>query len=158
MRRAPLAVPALKSGSKKKRGTSDDDDAAAWVWPLAFRGPIETFDEYINDYVGLAPVQRDPTGIEGLLIDFRYASRDEEYSRRTLLCWLCWRDDKRIYIRGYCPFREAMRTFRVDRMFDLLAMQSGRYVPVDDVASYFAAYAADRTDETVRMFLDSSDD
>jgi hypothetical protein len=127
-------------------------------WLLAPRGPIEVFDEYSNDIVCLAPGQRDPSNIEGLLIDFRYVSRDDEISRRSLLCWQCWRTGKRIYVRGYCPFREALRTFRVDRMGDLLAMQSGRYVPVDDAANYFSAYAADRTKEITSLLLDSSDD
>jgi predicted DNA-binding transcriptional regulator YafY len=108
--------------------------------------------------VCLAPGQRDLASIEGLLIDFRYTSRDYETSRRCLLCWQCGRDDKRIYIRGYCPFREALRTFRVDRMQDVMAMQAGRYVAVEDVDAYFAAYAAGRTKASARLLLDLWDD
>ena len=118
-------------------------------WRLADRGPIEVFDEYTNEIVRLAPGQRDPAAIEGLLIDFRYVSRDDEVSRRSLLCWQCGRNDKHIYVRGYCPFREALRTFRIDRMQDVMVMQSGRYVAVDDVKAYFCGlrggpYGADR--------------
>ncbi len=92
------------------------------------------------------------------MIDFRYRSRDDELSRRSLLCWQCGSNGKRLYVRGYCPFREALRTFRVDRMQDVMVMQAGRYVAVDDVTAYFAAYAADRTSEIARMLLDGPDD
>ena len=61
------------------------------------------------------------------------------------LCWQCGRNEKRIYVRGYCPFREALRTFRVDRMQDVMVMQAERYVAVEDVKAYFSAYAADPT-------------
>jgi predicted DNA-binding transcriptional regulator YafY len=92
------------------------------------------------------------------LIDFRYVSRDDEISRRSLLCWQCGRNSKRIYVRGYCPFREALRTFRVDRMQDVVVMQAGRYISADDVEAYFAAYAAGRTEERAGLLLGSWDD
>jgi predicted DNA-binding transcriptional regulator YafY len=65
---------------------------------------------------------------------------------------------KRIYVRGYCPFREALRTFRVDCMQDVMVMQAGRYLAVDDVEAYFAAYAAGRTEESARPLLNAWND
>ncbi len=121
-----------KSRPVSKRG--EPVPRGALHWPLADRGPIEIFDEYTNEVVHLTLGQRDPVSIEGLLIDFRYVSRDEEVSRRCLLGWQCGRNGKRIYVRGYCPFREGLRTFRVDRMQDVMVMQAGRYVIVDDIA------------------------
>jgi hypothetical protein len=62
---------------------------------------IEVFDEYTDEIVCLAP---------GLLIEFRYVSRDDEVSRRSLLCWQCGRNGKRIYVQGrslFCGLRSG---------------------------------------------------
>jgi hypothetical protein len=120
---------------------------ATTTWRLAVREPIEAYDEYTDSMVELAPGQLDPTKINGLIVDFRYMASDGEMTRRSLLCWQCGRVGNRIYVRGYCAFREELRTFRIDRMGDLVVFQDGREVPVDDIASYFAAFAADETDE-----------
>ena len=103
------------------------------------------YDEYSNDEIELAIGQRNPERIEGLLIDFRYAARDREVSRRSVLCWQCGRDGDRLYVRGYCAFREDLRTFRVDRMADVIAIQGQREIPVEDAAAFFAAFAARET-------------
>jgi predicted DNA-binding transcriptional regulator YafY len=114
---------------------------------LAIRAPIEAFDEYTEATIELAIGQIDPSKIEGLIIDFRYIAADGEMSRRSLLCWQCGRVGDRIYVRGFCPFREGLRTFRIDRMQDVIAFQNGREVEVDKVREFFAAFAADHTDE-----------
>jgi hypothetical protein len=121
-------------------------EVVAVEWRLAVRGPIEAFDEYTESTVELAPGQADPTKIEGLIIDFRYFSADGEMSRRSVLCWQCGRVGERIYVRGYCPFREELRTFRIDRMQDVIAFQNGSEVPVKNVKEFFAAFAADQMD------------
>jgi predicted DNA-binding transcriptional regulator YafY len=97
--------------------------------------------------VELAFGQRDPSRIEGLIIDFRYVAADHEVTHRSLLCWQCGRVGERIYVRGYCPFREELRTFRVDRMHDVIAFRDGRQVSVDRVHEFFAAFAADEMNE-----------
>jgi hypothetical protein len=112
------------------------------VWRLAVREPICAYDEYSGDEIELEIGQRDPGSIEGLLIDFRYISRDREVSRRSVLCWQCGRDGDRLYIRGYCAFREELRTFRIDRMADVVAIQGEREIPVDDVVNFFSVFAA----------------
>ena len=116
-------------------------------WRLAIRGPIETFDEYTESTIELVPGQVDPGKIEGLIIDFRYFSANGEMSRRSVLCWQCGRAGDRMYVRGYCPFREELRTFRIDRMQDLIVFQNGREAPVDKIREFFAAFAADYTRE-----------
>ena len=92
-------------------------------WRLAARAPILAYDEYLDEEVELHIGQRDPKSIEGLLIDFRYVTRDREMSRRSVLCWQCGRDSERLYVRGYCAFREELRTFRIDRMSGLIAIR-----------------------------------
>ena len=127
-------------------------------WRLVVREPIEVFDEYTGSTVELRLGQSDPGSIEGLIVDFRYFASDGEVTRRSVLCWQCWRNGDRIYLRGYCPFREELRTFRIDRMADVVALPAGREVPVDDIPAYFAAFAADYTDEeSDKLRLDSRD-
>jgi WYL domain-containing protein len=128
-----------------RRGSAADRDNADWR--LARRGPILAYDEYSDEEIELSIGQRDPESIEGLLIDFRYAARDGEFSRRSVLCWQCGRDGDRLYVRGYCAFREELRTFRVDRMGDVIAIQGGRESAVEDTVAFFAAFAARETSD-----------
>ena len=109
---------------------------------LASRFPIRVFDEYSGDFITLAPGQRDPGDIEGLVIDFRYTAADGETTRRLLICWQCGRDSDRLYVRGYCPFREDLRTFRVDRMSDVIELQAERDAPIGEPLKHFAAFAS----------------
>ena len=111
------------------------------------RGPIQAYDEYSDREIELHIGQNDPNSIEGLLIDFRYVTRDREVSRRSVLCWQCGRDGDRLYVRGYCAFREELRTFRIDRMSDVIAIRGEHELPVEDVAAFFAGFAARETRE-----------
>lgn len=127
-------------------------------WRLAIREPIEAFDEYTETTIELSPGQVDPSSIQGLIIDFRYFSRDGETTRRSLLCWQCGRAGERIYVRGYCPFREELRTFRIDRMQDVIAFQNGREITVEKVKEFFSAFAADHTGKEEEMLRLISND
>ena len=121
--------------------------AEASTWRLAMRGPICAYDEYSDEEIQLHIGQSHPNRIQGLLIDFRYITRDRETSRRSVLCWQCGRDGDRLYVRGYCAFREELRTFRIDRMSDVIAIQGEHELPVDDINAFFAAFAARETHE-----------
>jgi hypothetical protein len=136
VRKAALIVP--RKSRRNAAGVSE--------WRLAVRQPIEAYDDYTETVIELAPGQVDATRIEGLIIDFRYLAADGEFTRRSLLCWQCGRVGERIYVRGYCPFREELRTFRVDRMQDVIAFQNGREVPVGRTREFFSAFAADHID------------
>ena len=127
-------------------------------WRLALRAPITAFDEYTEATIELTIGQIDPSKIEGLIIDFRYVAADGATSRRSLLCWQCGRVSDRIYVRGYCPFREELRTFRIDRMRDVIAFQNGREIEVEKVREFFAAFAADHTDDEDDILRLGSDD
>jgi hypothetical protein len=148
------AVPQKQaSGEGRRKGTR----RGGADWRLAVRGPIRTYDEYSDDEVELQIGQRNPNNIEGLLIDFRYIAADGEMSRRSVLCWQCGRHGNRLYVRGYCAFREDLRTFRIDRMSDVIAILGEQEVPVEDVAGFFAAFAARETHEQVYLRLEGSD-
>jgi hypothetical protein len=131
-----------------RRANAAQTAAVASEWRLAVRAPIKVYDEYTETTIKLAPGQIDPGRVEGLIVDFRYMAADGEMTRRSLLCWQCGRADDRIYVRGYCPFREELRTFRIDRMHDLIAFQNGRETEIDSPREFFSAFAADEMDET----------
>lgn len=133
-------MPRRKVARARKSSAGDDDGPS---WRLARRGPIRAFDEHSDAFIELKLGQHDPTTIEGLVIDFRYMYREGEVTRRSLLCWQCGRHGDRIYVRGYCAFREDLRTFRTDRMSDVIVLQGARELLVDDVQGFFAAFAAD---------------
>ena len=124
---------------------------------MAARGPIQAYDEYSDREIELHIGQNDPNSIEGLLIDFRYVTRDREVSRRSVLCWQCGRDGDRLYVRGYCAFREELRTFRIDRMSDVIAIQGEHELAVEDIAAFFAAFAARETHESRRLRIEAQD-
>lgn len=127
-------------------------------WRLANRGPIIAYDEYSGAEIELSLGQKELGNIEGLLIDFRYTAADGEVSRRSLLCWQCGRQADRIYIRGYCSFREELRTFRTDRMSDVIAFLGQQETPIDDIKSFFAAFAASEADDSEIAFLEAPQD
>jgi hypothetical protein len=127
-------------------------------WRLAKRAPIITYDEYLDTEMELTVGQKDPSKIEGLIIDFRYMSRDRETSRRSLLCCYCGRDGEKIYVCGYCPFREELRTFRIDRMSDVIVFLGERETPIKDARSFFAAFAASEAEESEISVLAGPDE
>ncbi|MGB9369688.1 MAG: WYL domain-containing protein [Xanthobacteraceae bacterium] len=137
------------------RRTASTPDSAGWR--LAVRGPIRAYDEHSDREIELHLGQSDPKSIEGLLIDFRYVTRDREISRRSVLCWQCGRDGDRLYVRGYCAFREELRTFRIDRMSDLVAIRGEQASPVEDIAAFFAAFVARDTRERRSLGIEAQD-
>jgi WYL domain-containing protein len=148
--------------ARRRRNHANDGRRTAAVrdaigWRLAVRGPIRAYDEYLDEEIELHIGQRDPSSIEGLLIDFHYVTRDHEISRRSVLCWQCGRDGNRLYVRGYCAFREELRTFRIDRMSDVIAIQGEHELPVDDVNAFFAAFAARETRDHLPLRLEAQD-
>ena len=146
----PKGMPAI--AARRTASTAD-----TFGWRLASRGPIRAYDEHSDRTIELHIGQRDPNSIKGLLIDFRYVTRDRETSRRSLLCWHCGWDGDRLYVRGYCAFREELRTFRIDRMSDLIAIRGEHELPVEDIAAFFAAFAARETRERRSLQIDAQD-
>jgi len=137
------------------RQTESTPDTAGWR--LAVREPIRAYDEYSDREIELHIGQGNPNSINGLLIDFRYVNRDREVSRRSVLCWQCGRDGDRLYVRGYCAFREELRTFRIDRMSDVIAIRGEHEFPVEDITAFFAAFAARQTRQRSNSRIEAQD-
>src|SRR5436305_15121104 len=108
---------------------------------LADAQHVEAMDEDTGELVDIKPEQDDPTDIEGLLVRFGYTNAVGQWSRRAVLCRSCWVANDVLYVRGFCTIREALRTFRVDRMVDLEEVRSSR--KIKDPHSYFEMYADD---------------
>ena len=144
-----------KSSSQASQKTATAQPEA--TWRLAVRTPIRAYDDYFDEEIELEIGQRDPHSIEGLLIDFRYIASDGEVSRRSVLCCQCGRNGNRLYVRGYCAFREELRTFRIDRMSDLIAIQGEHEIQVGDIVGFFAAFTARETREHDSLRLKAPD-
>ena len=150
-----MAVRKIARTRRSSRDAPKKANDGGLDWRLAKRGPIRAYDEFSDAEIELRLGQNDSSNIEGLLIDFRYVAADGEISRRSLLCWQCGRHANKIYVRGYCPFREEFRTFRIDRMTDVIAFLGEQEVPIDDIKSFFAAFAASATEQRELVFLES---
>jgi hypothetical protein len=150
-----MAVRKIARTRRSSRDVPKKANDGGLDWRLAKRGPIRAYDEFSDAEIELRLGQNDSSNIEGLLIDFRYVAADGEISRRSLLCWQCGRHANKIYVRGYCPFREEFRTFRIDRMTDVIAFLGEQEVPIDDIKSFFAAFAASATEQSELVFLES---
>jgi hypothetical protein len=152
-----MAVRKIAKTRRSPRDAPKKANDGGLDWRLAKRGPIRAYDEFSHAEIELRLCQKDSSNIEGLLIDFRYVAADGEISRRSLLCWQCGRHANKIYVRGYCPFREELRTFRIDRMADVIAFLGAQEVPIDDIKSFFAAFAASAAEESELLFLEASE-
>jgi WYL domain len=144
-----------RRGVRHARRVSNDGELE---WRLAKREPLVAYDDYSDEQIELTVGQKNLHNIEGLVIDFCYIAADGEISRRSVLCWQCGRVADKIYVRGYCPFREALRTFRIDRMSEVIAFLGHKETPIDDVKSFFAAFAAGVAEESEFSFLEASED
>jgi len=150
-----MAVRKIARTRRSPRDAPKKANDGGLEWRLAKRGPIRAYDEFSDAEIELRLGQKDSSNIEGLLIDFRYVAADGEISRRSLLCWQCGRHSNKIYVRGYCPFREELRTFRIDRMSDVIAFLGGQETPIDDLISFFAGFAANAAQESEIVFLET---
>lgn len=106
---------------------------------LADSGSVEAMDEDTGELIDIKPEQDDPGDIEGLLVRFGYSNSIGQWSRRIVLCRNCWVAHDVLYVRGFCTIREALRTFRVDRMVELEEVRSDK--KIGDPFAYFETYA-----------------
>jgi hypothetical protein len=100
---------------------------------------VEAIDEDTGELVDIEPNQADPNDVEGILVRLLYRDASNNYSRRVVLCWRAWQTDGTVYVQGYCTLREALRTFRPDRMSAVEEVRTRR--PIEDPVSYFARFA-----------------
>lgn len=100
---------------------------------------VEALDEDTGELIDVAPDQADPNDVEGILVRLLYRDASDNYSRRVVLCWRAWQANGTVYVQGYCTLREALRTFRSDRMSAVEEVRTRR--AIDDPVSYFARFA-----------------
>ncbi|MCA6099182.1 WYL domain-containing protein [Bradyrhizobium australafricanum] len=104
-------------------------------------GVHDALDEDTGEMVTIHP-QTASDHVEGALVSFGYRDASDNPSRRMLLCSKCWEEYGALYVRGYCTLREAMRTFRPDRMTNLCEMRTG--TQISDPIAYFERFLADQ--------------
>lgn len=80
-----------------------------------------------------------PNDVSGLLISFSYCDAEDQITTRTVHCYRCWHDGDVTYVQGKCMLRDAVRTFRTDRMANLKEVKSGRRIA--DPTTYFEHFA-----------------
>jgi hypothetical protein len=107
--------------------------------------PVEALDEDSGELVEIKPQQDDPNDIEGLLIKFSYTDVTGAKSNRVILCRRCWQGAGGLYVQGFCTLREALRTFRVDRMREVEDVRAMRKIlkPLE----FFDSFAEDEIPE-----------
>ena len=105
----------------KSRGNSSQQG----MRKLLAKDTVEALDEETGEIVEIRTQQTDPNSVEGKLIHFKYLDAMQNGSSRTLLCWNCWTSHHILYIKGYCLMRNALRTFRADRMSEVTDAQTG---------------------------------
>lgn len=103
--------------------------------------PVEALDEDSGELVEIKPRQDNPSDIEGLLIKFFYSDVTGAKSNRVILCRCCWQGAGGLYVQGFCTLREALRTFRVDRMREVEDVRAKRKIlrPLE----FFGSFAED---------------
>jgi hypothetical protein len=112
--------------------------AAQEPWrKLLADGIQDALDEDTGEMATIHP-QSASDHVEGLLVAFRYRDASDNSSRRMLLCWRCYEQYGALYVRGYCTLREALRTFRPDRMTSLREMRSD--ASISDPIAYFERF------------------
>jgi uncharacterized tellurite resistance protein B-like protein len=106
---------------------------------LAEKEFVEALNEDTGELIEIRPTQRNPNAAEGLLVGFSYKDGSGSSSKRTILCWRAFSNGEMIYVTGYCTIREALRTFRTDRMRDVKELRSKS--AISNPANYFAKLA-----------------
>jgi hypothetical protein len=115
---AIAATSVLSARTERPPAESQSDWVGASQEPwrkLLANGVQDALDEDTGEMVTIHP-QSSSDHVEGILVAFRYRDASDNPSRRMLLCWRCYEQYGALYVRGYCTLREALRTFRPDRM------------------------------------------
>jgi hypothetical protein len=116
------------------------------VWRrFASGAKVEAVDDDTGELVLIDPRGDDPDDIEGVLVGFDYEDAGGQPSVRMCLGHRVWYGNSNIYLRGLCPIRQALRTFRADRMTRLVELRSRR--PMPDPQSFLAGFLVGRDRE-----------
>lgn len=99
---------------------------------------VEAVDEDTGEIIEIVPRDDGADDAEGLLIEFDYLDANGRASHRTVFCYRSFRNRGYLYLHGYCCDRDAMRSFRTDRMEMVRFVRSRRSI---NPATFFDAFA-----------------
>lgn len=123
-------------------------DEQPWRRLLKPGKPVEVIDEDTGEIIDVKPEQTEPNDVDGLLVQFTYEDASHNDTERTILCKRCWESAGVIYVQGVCTLRHALRTFRAERMSDLIEVRSGRNI--ENPQDYFGHFADEPEPEYFR--------
>lgn len=98
----------------------------------AMFGPAE------DDAEPAEPARELATDLEGLAIGIVYVSAGGARSERAIRCLRLTEHGGVYYIQAWCKMREAYRSFRLDRIAEVIDYSTGEVI--DDVAGFFEPY------------------
>ena len=115
-----------------------DDAEEPWHRLVKDHNPIQTVDEDSGEVIDIKPEQDGPNDVDGLLVKFDYCDDAGQATTRIVLCHRCWAANDFIYVQGFCTLRQALRTFRTERMSNLSEVRTRK--KVTDPTKYFGHY------------------
>lgn len=118
---------------------SRDDGEEPWHKLLKDHKPPSNVPEDSGELISTRPTNSAPNDIEGRLVKFDYCDADGKCTTRTVNCYRVWHDDKCTYVQGWCTLRNELRTFRTERMSNLLEVRTAKRI--SDPISYFDHFA-----------------
>jgi hypothetical protein len=81
------------------------------------------------------PQTSEPNDVSGLTVTFNYLDAEGEPTRRTVNCHRVWHGENSTYVRGLCKLRNEERTFRTERIANLVVNRTGKKIA--DPVVYF---------------------
>jgi hypothetical protein len=117
------------------------DGDETWHKLLKGHEPAGAVPEDSSDLISTKPAQPTPNDVEGRLIKFDYCDADGKETTRTVNCYRVWHGDGCTYVQGWCMLRNELRTFRTERMSNLLEVRTAKRI--SDPVGYFDNFADD---------------
>lgn len=88
--------------------------------------------------------------ISGVGCTIKYSDSSGEESERRLSCRKLMKNGDTLYLQAFCHERDAIRTFRVDRMSEVSCGATGEIFDKPD--EFFSRYTADQSDGSALAF------
>jgi hypothetical protein len=117
------------------------DGAEPWQKLLKDHKPASGFPEDSGELISTKPAQPFPNDIEGKLIKFDYCDADGKQTTRAVNCYRVWHGDGCSYLQGWCTLRDESRTFRTERISNLIEVKTAKRI--SDPVAYFDHFADD---------------
>lgn len=115
------------------------------VVPLALENfSVRLPTEDADDMLVLIPQPQNIENISGIGCVINYVDAKNESSERRITCRKLSRNGPDMYLQAYCHEREAIRTFRVDRIVEVSCGSTGEIF--SDPNEFFCKYSSDKSD------------